>query len=149
MQNKIQRILGRVIAIDFGQKRTGIAVTDELQMIANPLTTVHSKDILTFLKDYFIKETVECIVVGEPKQMNNTNSESTKFIEPFVKLLLKTFPEIPVKRIDERFTSKMAFQTMIDAGLGKKDRTNKELVDKISATIILQSYLESLNKNIL
>ena len=149
MQNKIQRILGRVIAIDFGQKRTGIAVTDELQMIANPLTTVHSKDVLTFLTDYFIKENVECIVVGEPKQMNNTNSESTKFIEPFVKLLLKTFPEIPVKRIDERFTSKMAFQTMIDAGLGKKDRTNKELVDKISATIILQSYLESLNKNIL
>jgi putative Holliday junction resolvase len=141
--------LGRVIAIDFGQKRTGIAVTDELQMIANPLTTVHSKDVLTFLTDYFIKENVECIVVGEPKQMNNTNSESTKFIEPFVKLLLKTFPEIPVKRIDERFTSKMAFQTMIDAGLGKKDRTNKELVDKISATIILQSYLESLNKNIL
>jgi putative Holliday junction resolvase len=149
LQIKIHRILGRVIAIDFGQKRTGIAVTDELQMIANPLTTVHSKDVLTFLTDYFIKENVECIVVGEPKQMNNTNSESTKFIEPFVKLLLKTFPEIPVKRIDERFTSKMAFQTMIDAGLGKKDRTNKELVDKISATIILQSYLESLNKNIL
>jgi len=140
--------LGRVVAIDYGQKRTGIAVTDELKMIANPLTTIHSKDVMTFLKDYIVKENVECIVVGEPKQMNNTDSESAKFTEPFVRLLKKTFPLIPVKRFDERFTSKMAFQTMIDAGLGKKDRRNKELVDTISATIILQSYLESLNRNI-
>jgi putative Holliday junction resolvase len=140
--------MGRILAIDYGQKRTGLAVTDELKMIANPLTTIHSKDVMPFLKDYIAKENVECIVVGEPKQMNNTASESTKFVEPFVKLLMKTFPKIPVKRIDERFTSKMAFQTMIDAGLGKKDRRNKELVDTISATIILQSYLESIDRNI-
>ncbi len=141
--------MGRVLAIDYGQKRTGLAVTDELKMIANPLTTVHSKDVMTFIKDYIAKENVECIVVGEPKQMNNTDSESAKFTEPFVKLLMKTFPTMSIKRIDERFTSKMAFQTMIDAGLGKKDRKNKELVDTISATIILQSYLESLNRNII
>jgi putative Holliday junction resolvase len=103
--------------------------------------------VITFLKDYFSKENVETIVVGEPKQMNNTESESSKFIEPFVRLLKKTFPSIPVKRVDERFTSKMAFQTMIDAGLKKKDRQNKALVNSISATIILQSYLESMNNN--
>jgi len=137
--------LGRVIAIDYGQKRTGLAVTDELKIIANPLTTVHSKDVITFIKDYIAKENVECIVVGEPKQMNNTDSESAKFTEPFVRLLIRTFPTISIKRIDERFTSKMAFQTMIDAGLSKKARRNKELVDTISATIILQSYLESLD----
>jgi putative Holliday junction resolvase len=137
--------LGRVIAIDYGQKRTGLAVTDELKIIANPLTTVHSKDVITFIKDYIAKENVECIVVGEPKQMNNTDSESAKFTEPFVRLLIRTFPTISIKRIDERFTSKMAFQTMIDAGLSKKARRNKELVDTISATIIFQSYLESLD----
>ena len=140
--------MGRVIAIDYGQKRTGLAVTDELKIIANPLTTVHSKDVITFIKDYIAKENVECIVVGEPKQMNNTDSESAKFTEPFVRLLIRTFPTISIKRIDERFTSKMAFQTMIDAGLSKKARRNKELVDTISATIILQSYLESLDRNI-
>lgn len=137
--------MGRIIAIDYGQKRTGIAVTDELKMIANPLSTIHSKEVIIFLKDYVARENVECIVVGEPKQMDNSASESAKFIEPFIKLLSRTFPLIPIKRIDERFTSKMAFQTMIDAGLGKKDRRNKSLVDTISATIILQSYLESLN----
>lgn len=135
------------MAIDYGQKCVGLAVTDELKMIANSLGTVHSKDVITFLKDYFSKENVETIVVGEPKQMNNTESESSKFIEPFVRLLQKTFPSIQVKRVDERFTSKMAFQTMIDAGLKKKDRQNKALVNSISATIILQSYLESMNNN--
>jgi len=135
------------LAIDYGQKCVGLAVTDELKMIANSLGTVHSKDVITFLKDYFSKENVETIVVGEPKQMNNTESESSKFIEPFVRLLQKTFPSIQVKRVDERFTSKMAFQTMIDAGLKKKDRQNKALVNSISATIILQSYLESMNNN--
>jgi len=143
----ILNILGRILAIDYGQKCVGLAVTDELKMIANSLGTVHSKDVLTFLKDYFSKENVETIIVGEPKQMNNTESESSKFIEPFVRLLKKTFPSIPVKRVDERFTSKMAFQTMIDAGLKKKDRQNKALVNSISATIILQSYLESMNNN--
>jgi putative holliday junction resolvase len=140
--------LGRIIAIDYGQKRVGIAVTDELKMIANPLTTIHSKDVVTFLKEYIAKENVECIVVGEPKQMDNSESKSAKFTEPFIRLLLKTFPLIPIKRIDERFTSKIAFQTLIDAGLSKKDRRNKALVDTISATIILQSYLEDLNRNI-
>ena len=136
--------MGRIIAIDYGRKRVGLAVTDELKMIATSMGTVHSKDIIEFLKTYLSSEKVECIVVGEPKQMNNENSDSAKFIEPFVKLLIKTFPAIPVKRFDERFTSKMAFQTMIDAGLKKKDRQNKELIDSISATIILQSYMESM-----
>ncbi len=135
--------MGRILSIDYGQKRVGIAVTDELKMIANALTTVHSKDVIAYLKDYTLKENVECFVVGEPRQMNNKASESTKFIEPFIKLLKKEFPDIPVKRMDERFTSKIAFQTMQEAGLKKKDRQNKALVDQISATLILQSYLDS------
>lgn len=132
------------MAIDYGSKRVGIAVTDPQQLIATGLTTVHSKDLIEFLKKYFLNEPVECIVVGEPKQMNNEPSDSARFIEPFVMHLKRTFPEIKVERIDERFTSKMAFQTMIDSGLKKKARQNKELVDEISATIILQSYM---NKN--
>lgn len=139
--------MGRIMALDYGQKRVGIAVTDELQLIANALTTIHSKDIMNFLQDYIKKENVECIVVGEPKQMNNTPSESVKFIDPFVRRLVKTFPGMKIERYDERFTSKMAFQTMIDAGLKKKDRRNKELVDAISATIILQSYMESMKSS--
>jgi putative Holliday junction resolvase len=138
--------MGRILAIDFGQKRVGIAVTDEFQIIANGLTTVHSKDILSFLKDYVSKEKVDCFVVGEPKQMNNLPSESVKFINPFIKQLKKSFPEIPIERVDERFTSKMASQTIIDAGLKKKDRQNKALVDTISATIILQSFMETKSK---
>lgn len=130
------------MAIDYGSKRVGIAVTDSLQMIANGLTTVHSKDVVQFLKDYMAKEKVDCIVVGEPKQMNNEASDSARFIEPFVKHLKRTFPEVKIERMDERFTSRMAFQTMIDSGLKRKDRQNKELVDQVSATIILQSYLE-------
>jgi len=135
--------MGRILAIDYGRKRVGIAVTDKLKIIANALTTVHSKDIMQFLKDYLSKEKVECIVVGLPKQMSGEASESEKYITPFVKQLQKEFPGIPIDRYDERFTSKMAFQTMIDSGLKKKDRQNKALVDSISATIILQSYLES------
>jgi putative holliday junction resolvase len=131
------------MAIDYGQKRTGIAVTDELQMIANGLTTVESRNIFVFLTDYIAKEKVDSIVVGEPKQMNNMPSESVKFVDPFVKKLKKLFPSIPVFRLDERFTSKMAFQTMIDAGLKKKARPNKALVDTLSAAILLQSYLET------
>ncbi|MFA8299612.1 MAG: Holliday junction resolvase RuvX [Hyphomicrobiales bacterium] len=135
--------MGRILAIDYGQKRVGLAVTDELQIIANSLTTVHVKDLFSYLTDYLNKENVECIVVGEPKQMNNTPSESSRFIEPFVKKLKSTFPKMKVERFDERFTSKIAHQTMIDAGLKKKDRQRKELVDTISATLILQSYLEN------
>ena len=134
---------GRVVAIDYGKKRVGIAVTDELQLIANALTTVNTTEILSFLKKYVIDQHVVLFVVGKPTQMNYQDSEASKYIEPFIAKLKKEFPVIPVERVDERFTSKMAFQTMIDAGLNKKARQNKALVDSISATIILQSYLES------
>jgi putative Holliday junction resolvase len=133
--------LGRILAIDYGQKKVGFAVTDELQIIANGLDTVHVSKAFDFLKDYVSKEKVDVIVVGDPRKMDNSQSDSARFIEPFVNRIKKELPDIPVVRMDERFTSKMAFQTMIDAGLGKKARQNKELVDKISATIILQSYL--------
>ena len=137
------------MAIDYGRKRVGIAVTDDLQLIANGLTTVASHEIFTFLRSYTQHEKVDIFVVGEPRQMNNKPSESLQFIVPFVNRLKKEFPEITVNMADERFTSKMAFQTMIDAGLKKKDRQNKGLVDTISAAIILQSYLnqKSIRKN--
>jgi putative holliday junction resolvase len=135
--------MGRILAIDYGQKRVGIAVTDEDQIIASPLTTVHSKDVIAFLKDYVSKENVELFVVGEPRQMNNQASESVKFTEPFVRLLVKQFPEIPIERVDERFTSMMAQRTILESGAKKKDRQNKALVDTVSAAIILQSYLEA------
>jgi putative Holliday junction resolvase len=139
--------MGRIIALDYGRKRVGIAVTDELQIIANGLTTVNSNEILPYLKKYLASETVSCIVVGKPMQMDYTESESEKYITPFLKSLSKQFPDIPVVRIDERFTSKMAFQTMIDSGISKKSRQNKKLIDTISATIILQTYMETTNKN--
>ena len=134
----------RILAIDYGQKRVGLAVTDNEQIIASGLTTVHARDVMSFLKQYVNKETVSVFVVGEAKNLDNTPAESTRFIEPFVRRLEKEFPDIPIHRVDERFTSKMAFQTMIDSGLKKKARQNKALVDEISATIILQSYLDSL-----
>jgi putative Holliday junction resolvase len=137
--------LARILAIDYGQKRVGLAVTDEGQIIATPLTTVHSKDVINYLKEYLIHEKVEIFVVGEPKQMNNAASESVKFIEPFVRLLSKTFPDVKIARVDERFTSKMAQRTILEAGAKKKDRQRKDLVDMVSAVIILQSYLESRN----
>ncbi|MBQ0786427.1 MAG: Holliday junction resolvase RuvX [Oceanihabitans sp.] len=133
----------RILALDFGTKRTGIAVTDELQIIASGLTTVHTKELLSFLKNYFSSEQVELVVIGEPKQMNNEVSESEAAIQSFMKKFTIAFPKMPMRRVDERFTSKMAFQTMIDSGLNKKQRKNKALVDEISATIILQSYLYS------
>jgi putative Holliday junction resolvase len=133
--------LGRILAFDFGEKRTGIAVTDELQIIASALTTVDTKKIFSFLTNYLKKETVELFIVGEPKQLNNKESESEKFIKPFILKLSQTFPKIPIRRVDERFTSKIAFQSMIDSGLKKKQRQNKALIDEISATIILQTYL--------
>ncbi|HVA97273.1 MAG TPA: Holliday junction resolvase RuvX [Bacteroidia bacterium] len=137
--------MARILAIDFGTKRVGIAVTDELQLIATALTTVHANEILDFLNNYLKTEKVECIVVGEPKQMNNTPSQSAQAVEAFVKQLKKKFSEMKIERIDERFTSKMALRTMIDGGSSKKDRRNKETIDKMSATIILQSYMESKN----
>jgi len=133
--------MARILAIDFGKVRTGIAVTDELQIIASGLTTVATKETISFLLDYCLKENIELFLVGEPKQMDNTPSESEALIQPFLKKLAKAFPDMPIKRVDERFTSKMAFQTMIDGGLKKKQRKNKALLDEISATIILQSYL--------
>ena len=136
--------MGRILAIDFGQKRTGIAVTDELQIIASGLTTVSTTDLIVFLKDYVSNETVDKIVVGLPKQMDNTDSESEVYIQKFLVKLEKQIPNISIVRVDERFTSKMAFQTMIDGGLSKKQRRNKALVDEISATLILQSYMSSL-----
>ena len=116
-------------------------MTDELQICANGLETVHVSKAFDFLKDYVSREKVDMIVVGDPRKMDNSQSDSARFIEPFVNRVRKEIPDIPLVRMDERFTSKMALQTMIDAGLGKKARQNKELVDKISATIILQSYL--------
>lgn len=131
----------RLLAIDYGIKRTGIAVTDELQIIASGLTTVDSKELLVFLKNYFAKEQVVKVLVGEPKQMNGQPSESAPLVDAFVLAFQQQFPEIPVERVDERFTSKMAFQTMIDSGLKKKQRQNKGLIDEIAATILLQDYL--------
>ncbi len=138
--------MGRILAIDYGKKRVGIAVTDPLQMIANALTTINTKEIWDFIADYLKKETVDCIVVGYPKQMNNQASDAVRYINPFLGRLRKLYPDMDVKLVDERFTSKIAFQTMIDAGLKKKARQNKALVDTISATIILQSYLEQRSK---
>jgi putative Holliday junction resolvase len=131
----------RILSIDYGLKRTGIAVTDELQIIASGLTTIPSDTAIAFLKDYFSKENVSKVLIGEPKQMNGQPSESAPIIEKFVAQFQKNFPDIKVERADERFTSKMAFQTMIDSGLRKQQRKNKALIDEIAATIMLQDYL--------
>lgn len=133
--------MGRIVSLDFGEKRTGIAVTDELRLIASGLTTVPTKGLIPFLRDYVAAEKVDIFVVGEPKQMNNEPSEAEQFIKPFLVELSTSFPDILVQRQDERFTSKMAFQTMLDSGLKKKKRRDKALVDEISATLILQAYL--------
>ena len=137
--------MGRILAIDCGQKRIGLAVTDNLQMIASGLTTIMAHEALTFLSNYLKNEKVDLFVVGKPKQMDNSDSESMKYVVAFKNMLSNHFPNIPVEEIDERFTSKMAFQTMIDSGIKKKERQNKALIDTISATIILQSYLEKLS----
>jgi len=135
--------MGRLLAIDFGTKRIGLAETDPMQIIASALDVVDNKKIFEYLDAYFKREQVDEIIVGEPKQMDDTPSQSEQYIKPFIEELGKKYPNIPVKRFDERYTSKMAFQTMIDSGIGKKARRNKGLIDKISATIILQSYMES------
>ena len=139
-----KKTLGRILAIDFGTKRTGIAVTDELQLIASGLTTVRTEELLDFLKEYLTNENVEALVIGEPKQMNNLPSESEEAINHFIATLNKELPDLKVIRFDERFTSKMAARTMVDSGLKKSKRRNKSLLDEISATIILQSYLSSI-----
>lgn len=133
--------MSRILAIDYGIKRTGIAVTDELQIIASGLTTIPSDTAISFLTTYFLNENVSKVLIGEPKQMNGEPSESTPIIEKFVAAFKSAFPEMKIDRVDERFTSKIAFQTMIDSGLTKKQRQNKGLVDEIAATILLQDYL--------
>ena len=135
--------MARLLSIDYGKKRTGIAVSDPLQIIANGLTTVETSKLLVFLEDYLKNEEVETIIVGLPKQMSGKPSENMKRIEPFVNRLRKIYPSIKVEYCDERFSSKLAHRAMIDGGLKKQDRRNKELVDEISATIILQGYMES------
>lgn len=133
--------MGRIIALDYGKVRTGIAITDELQLIASGLTTVPTKELIPFLKQYVANEEIDTLVIGEPKQMDNTPSESEILIQGFLKELKKVFPAMPIVRQDERFTSKMAMQSMIAGGMKKKQRRNKEMVDEISATLILQAYM--------
>lgn len=135
--------LSRLLAIDYGGKRTGIAITDEMQIIASGLTTIETKQIFNFLNEYFSKEKVSKVIIGEPKRLNNEPSEIAPRIDEFVVKFKNLYPKIEVIRMDERFTSKMAFQTMIDSGLKKKQRQNKALVDEIAATILLQDYLNS------
>lgn len=135
--------MGRLLAIDYGRRRTGIAVTDTMQIVANGLTTVATHQLLTFLKQYTAKESVDRIIVGLPKQMNNQPSESMRYIEPFLRQLAKELPQIPVDMYDERFTSVLAHRAMLDGGMKKTARRDKAIVDEISATIILNDYLES------
>lgn len=137
--------MARIISIDYGLKRTGLAVTDPLQIIATGLTTIESHQLLSFLKDYFSKEQVELIIIGEPKNWDDSDTHATPLVEKCIKELQKNFPSIPVKKVDERFTSKMAKDSMLEMGLKKKQRRNKSLVDEIAATILLQEYLRSLS----
>ena len=135
--------MARILALDYGTKRTGVAITDELQLIASGLTTVETGKLLPFLKEYFANESVDLVIVGEPKQKDGNHSNVEEHILKFITKFSQVFPEMNLERMDERFTSKMAFQTMIDSGLKRKQRRNKALVDEVSATLILQSYLYS------
>jgi putative Holliday junction resolvase len=137
------KIMGRILAIDFGTKRCGLAVTDPLQIIASGMATQRTHDMLPFLKEYFNKETVDCVVVGKPLQMDGSDSESAVHVEKFISLLSKNFPTMSIKRIDERLTSRMAQAAMLEMGLKKMDRQKKGNVDQISAVLILQTYLEN------
>lgn len=134
--------MSRVMAIDYGTKRVGIAVTDTLQIIASPLDTVHASEVVGFIEKYCGKEDVATIVIGEPKKLNNESADIEQHIKGFIRNLQKCLPTIEIQRVDERFTSKIAFQSMIDSGLSRKKRSQKEIVDQVSATLILQSYLE-------
>ncbi len=136
--------MGRILAIDYGRKRTGLAVTDELKLIAGPLETVRSADTISFLKKYLREHEVECIVVGEPRDTRNQRSESEVYIAPFIARMKQELPGTRIERYDERYTSKIAVQAIRDAGLKRKDRQNKALVDTVSAVLILQSYLDTL-----
>lgn len=136
--------MARIICIDYGGKRTGLAVTDPLKIIATGLTTVESKTLIPFLKDYFARETVELILIGEPKNWDDTDTHATPLVEKCIKDLQKNFPSMPIKKVDERYTSKMAKDAMLEMGLKKKERRNKALVDEIAATIMLQEYLRGM-----
>ncbi len=137
----LELLVMRILAIDYGKKRTGLAVTDPLRIIASGLTTVETPQLFSFLKDYFSKEKVEIVIVGEPKQMDGTPSESADLIEKFIVQFQQEFPTIKIERMDERFTSKMASRTLVDSGLKKKKRQDKSLLDEVAATIMLQDYL--------
>jgi len=137
--------LARILSIDYGLKRTGLAVTDPLQIIATGLVTVESKQLIPFLKNYFLKEQVELIIIGEPKNWDDTDTHATPLVEKCIKELQKNFPHIPIKKVDERFTSKMAKDSMLEMGLKKSQRRNKALVDEIAATIMLQEYMRATN----
>lgn len=139
--------MGRIMAIDYGKVRTGLAVTDPVRIIATALTTVETPTLLKYIIDYCAREEVDIFVIGEAKHMDNSWSESMQYIEPFVKQLSETFPDKEIARVDERFTSKMAFQTMIDSGLKKKQRRDKGMIDQIAATLILQTYMNTINNN--
>ena len=134
----------RILCIDYGLKRTGIAVTDPLQIIATGLTTVDSKELIFFLKKYFQQEEVELIVIGEPKNLDDSDTHATPLVKAAIIKLEKEFPKIPIKKVDERFTSKLAKQAMLDMGMKKKDRRNKRTVDEIAATIMLQEYMSQI-----
>lgn len=137
--------MGRIMAIDYGGKRTGIAVTDPLQIIATGLTTINSAELIPFLKNYFIAETVELIIIGLPVNWDESDTHGTPLVKAAIKKLQKEFPAMPIKTVDERYTSKMAKDAMLEMGLKKKDRRDKKLVDEIAATIMLQEYLQSIN----
>ena len=134
--------MGRIMAIDFGGKRTGLAVTDPLQIIANGLTTVETKKLMEFLKKYFSQETVDKVIIGDPKNWDDSDTHATPLVKSFIEHFQKEFPQIPIETVDERFTSKMAKQAMLDMGMKKKQRRDKAMVDEIAATIILQEYME-------
>ena len=134
--------MSRILAIDYGLKRTGLAVTDPFKIIATGLTTIDSKQLIPFLKNYFALEPVELIIIGEPKNLDDTDTHATALVGQCVKELVKNFPKIPILKVDERYTSKMAVQSMVQSGMKKKDRRNKALIDEISATIMLQEYLQ-------
>ena len=136
--------MGRILAIDYGKKRTGLAVTDPLRITANPLLTIETKELINWLQTYFEKEKVDIVVIGHPTQMNGEDSESMNYIRPFIGNFKKLFPTIPITMYDERFTSVLAHQAMIAGGMKKKDRQDKAIVDKIAACIILEGYLDSL-----
>lgn len=137
--------MARILCIDYGLKRTGIAVTDPLQIISTGLTTVESKELISFLKNYFQLEHVELIIIGEPKNLDDSDTHATPMVKAIIAKLKKEFPHIPIKTVDERYTSKMAKQAMIEMGLKKKDRRNKKTVDQIAATIMLQEYMQSIS----